>query len=60
MTNTANDNSNKTLDLGNNESLSEGVFPQADGRFLAMTTTQSKWFATKGGAERWYARKTAR
>lgn len=48
---------NETIDLGNNESMSQGVFPQADGTFLAMTFVQSKEFKTRKGAERWYARK---
>jgi hypothetical protein len=46
----------KTLDLGNNESLSSGVFPQRDGTFLAMTFCRSKYFKTRKGAERWHAR----
>lgn len=48
----------ETIDLGNNESLSRGVFPQRDGTFLAMTFTRSKTFKTRKGAERWYARAT--
>jgi hypothetical protein len=47
----------KTLDLGNNESVSRGVFPNTDGTFTAMTYTQSKEFKTRKGAERWLARK---
>lgn len=61
MTKPANDTApivNKTIDMGNNESVSEGVFPHGD-RFLAMTTVSSKWFQTRKGAERWYARATA-
>lgn len=50
---------NKTIDLGNNESVSRGVFPTADGQWLAMTYTQSKTFKTRKGAERWLARKVA-
>ena len=49
---------NVTIDLGNNESMSAGVFPQADGSFLAMTFSQSKHFKTRGGADRWFARKS--
>ncbi len=45
-----------TIDLGNNESVSRGVFPQADGTFLAMTYTKSKTFKTRAGADRWLAR----
>jgi hypothetical protein len=49
----------KTIDLGNNESISSGVFETADG-WLAMTYTQSKTFKTRAGAERWHARKTGK
>ena len=48
-----------TVDLGNNESVSRGVFPQADGTFLAMTYTTSKTFKTEKGALRWLAARTA-
>ena len=44
------------LDLGNNEIVSRGVFPQADGTVLAMTFSRSKTFKTRGSAERWLAR----
>lgn len=50
---------NITIDLGNNESMSKGVFPQNDGTFLALTFTQSKRFKTRAGAERWLVRKTS-
>jgi Protein of unknown function (DUF1391) len=43
--------SNKELNLGNNETVSSGVFPQADGTFLVMTFTRSKAFKTRAGAE---------
>ena len=46
----------RTLDLGNNESLSQGAFPQHDGRFLALTFTRSRWFKTERGAVRWLKR----
>jgi hypothetical protein len=53
---------NRTIDLGNNESVSEGVFEKTDAWgdtvYLAMTTTQSKWFKTRKGAERWFIRHT--
>lgn len=51
-------NMNTTLDLGNNETISKGIFPQNDGTFLAMTFTQSKFFKTRKGAEKWLAKKT--
>lgn len=50
----------KTYDMGNNETASVGVFPQADGTFLAMTFTASKYFKTRAGAEKWLARRTGR
>ena len=34
------------IDLGNNESLVCGVFPNQDGTFTAMTYTKSKTFKT--------------
>jgi hypothetical protein len=45
----------QVLDLGNNESLSVGVFPQHNGTFIALTLTQSKTFKTRKGAEKWLA-----
>lgn len=48
-------NTNKTIDMGNNETASRGVFPQADGTFLAMTFTKSRTFKTFAGARRWLA-----
>jgi len=42
-----------SIDLGNNESLSKGVFANNDGTFTAMTYTQSKTFKTKNGAVKW-------
>lgn len=43
--------------LGNNETLSRGVFQQDDGTWLALTFTQSKVFKTRKGAEAWLARR---
>ncbi|ELR8853920.1 DUF1391 family protein [Escherichia coli] len=45
-----------TLNLGNNESLVYGVFPNQDGTFTAMTYTKSKTFKTETGVRRWLAR----
>ena len=45
-----------TIDLGNNESLVCGVFPNQDGTFTAMTYTKSKTFKTEAGARRWLER----
>lgn len=46
---------NYTQDMGNNESLTRGLFPQAGGDFVAMTFSESKTFKTRAGAERWLA-----
>ena len=54
---TTNHTATVTIDLGNNESMSRGIFPQPDGSFIAMTFTQSKTFKTRAGAEKWLARK---
>ncbi len=48
-----------TVNLGNNESLSAGIFPQADGAFLAMSYTASRRFKTLRGAQRWLAARGA-
>ena len=48
---------NQTTDLGNNESIGQGVFPQSDGTFLATTFSASKSFKTIVGAEKWLARR---
>lgn len=45
----------ETLDLGNGETISRGVFAQADGTWLAMTFTRSRTFKTERGAEAWFA-----
>ncbi|WXN11032.1 DUF1391 family protein [Escherichia coli] len=47
-----------TINLGNNESLVCGVFPNQDGTFTAMTYTKSKTLKTESGARRWLARNT--
>ena len=51
---------NTTLDLGNNESLTRGIFANSDGTYTALTYTQSKTFKTFAGAQKWFARMTAR
>ncbi|MEC9627263.1 DUF1391 family protein [Escherichia marmotae] len=45
-----------TIDLGNNDSLVCGVFPNQDGTFTAMAYTKSKTFKTEAGARRWLER----
>ena len=47
----------KTLNQGNNETLSRGVVPERDGTFTALTFSASKNFKTRAGAERWLARR---
>ncbi|ELY5939590.1 DUF1391 domain-containing protein [Cronobacter sakazakii] len=47
------------LDLGNNESLTCGVFRNSDGTFTAMTFTKSKTFKTEAGAVKWFNRQMA-
>jgi len=46
----------KREDLGNNESVSMGLFPQA-GEFLALTRTESKTLKTRAGAVNWLAKR---
>jgi len=48
---------NYTQDIGNNESLTRGLFPQGDGTFIAMTFSQSKPFKTRNGAIKWLAQR---
>ena len=43
----------KTVDLGNNERVSKGIYANADGTYTAMTFTKSKTFKTLAGAEKW-------
>ena len=50
---------NETIDTGNNESMSRGVFHMPNGMWLAMTFSRSKWFKTERGARRWYLKATA-
>ncbi|WP_159281199.1 DUF1391 family protein [Rahnella variigena] len=47
------------IDLGNNESLVTGVFPNYNGTFTALTFTKSKEFKTKTGAKKWLNRQHA-
>jgi len=44
---------NTTINTGNNEKISTGVFKNNDGTFTAMTYSQSKDFKTQKGAEKW-------
>ncbi|WP_258090804.1 YdaF family protein [Serratia liquefaciens] len=50
---------NTTYDLGNNESVKVGVFPNGDGTFTAMTFTKSKTFKTEAGGNKWLSRQLA-
>lgn len=47
----------QTIDLGNNESSSCGVYQNSDGTYTALTFTASKQFKTLGGARRWFTRR---
>lgn len=47
----------KTLNLGNNESASIGVFSNQDGTFTALTLSQSKTLKTERGAINWLAKR---
>jgi len=47
------------IDLGNNESLTRGIFANADGTFTALTFSASKTFKTKAGAIKWLAKRLA-
>lgn len=47
----------KTLNLGNNETLSGGVSKNNDGTYTAMTFTKSKTFKTAKGADKWLAKR---
>ncbi len=49
----------KTIDLGNNEKVSTGVFQNSDGTYTAMTFTKSKTFKTERGAKAWLGRNSA-
>ncbi len=53
---TMNNTINKTFDLGNNESVSVGVFQEDDGTFIVLSRTRSRAFKTRAGAERWLRR----
>lgn len=44
---------NQTIDLGNNEQISKGIYKNNDGTYTAMTFTKSKDFKTLKGAEKW-------
>lgn len=48
-----------TFEMGNNETVKVGVFPNANGTFTAMTFTKSKTFKTEAGATKWLSRHMA-
>lgn len=50
---------NTTHDMGNNETVKTGVFPNTDGTFTAPTFTKSKTFKTEAGALKWFNRQMA-
>ena len=47
------------INLGNNESVSRGVFANSDGTFTALTFSSSKTFKTYNGAVRWLSSRIA-
>jgi hypothetical protein len=50
----------QTIDLGNNEQASRGVFPAGDGTFTAVSFSRSKGgFKTQRGAQGWLDRAAA-
>ena len=55
-----NNAANFVIDLGNNESVAVGVFPDQDGTFTALARTVSKTFKTEAGARRWLSRITGK
>jgi len=48
----------KTLNLGNNETISKGISKNNDGTYTALTFSQSKTFKTVKGAEKWLEKRT--
>jgi len=46
---------NYRLDMGNNESVTRGLFPQPNGEFLVLTFTESETFKSRVGALGWLA-----
>ena len=51
---------NKWIELGNNEIIARGIFRNSDGTYIAITYTKSKTFKTLAGAQKWFAKHTAR
>jgi len=49
----------KTVDMGNNETISRGIANNDDGTFLAMTFTKSKDFKSLKAAEKWMDKNSA-
>ncbi|UOF80384.1 hypothetical protein [Caudoviricetes sp.] len=49
----------RTIDLGNGESLTRGVFKNDNGTFLALGFTASKVFKTEKGAIAWLKKRGA-
>ena len=47
------------IDLGNNDSLTRGIFKNTDGTFTALTFAHSKTFKTYAGAVRWFKARAA-
>lgn len=47
----------RTIDLGNNETVSVGVVKLGEREYLALTPTASRTFRTEAGAIRWLVRR---
>lgn len=47
----------RTIDMGNNESVSVGLRPNADGTYTAMTFVESKDFSKEVNGQRWLRRR---
>ena len=47
---------NTTINTGNNEQISIGIYKNNDGTYTAMTFSKSKDFKTLKGAQKWLAK----
>ena len=50
------DEMNTTINTGNNEQISIGIYKNNDGTYTAMTFSKSKDFKTLKGAQKWLAK----
>ena len=54
--NSGEDEMNTTINTGNNEQISIGIYKNNDGTYTAMTFSKSKDFKTLKGAQKWLAK----